>query len=121
VAAERVFIAFSLAQALSSQSETTKLTALLERFAMKPKVDWVHKKLRTVQESKQRPVGFPENTALMITAIYDMIHGQRNDLGHPRELPPRMPPADAYANLLIFPRYYETSEQIRKLLTTTKI
>lgn len=123
VAAERVFnlLAISLAGALANQAESTKLTGLLGRFAMKPKVDWVHDKLRAVQESKSRPPGFPENAALMVTAIYDMIRSQRNDLGHPREMPPRMAPVDAHANLLVFPRYYETSERVRDLLAKHKV
>jgi hypothetical protein len=123
VAAERVFnlLCDSLVQGLHSVTETQKLTNLLARFAIKPKVDWMHEKLRAVQDSKPKPAGFPENAGLMVTAIYDMIRSQRNDLGHPREMPPRMPSGDAHANLLIFPRYYETSEAVRVFLATNEV
>jgi hypothetical protein len=57
----------------------------------------------------------------MVTAIYDMIRMQRNDLGHPREHPPRMSQGDAHANLLMFPRYYETAEMVRRFLAANRV
>ena len=64
---------------------------------------------------------FPRMLALMVTAIYDMIRMQRNDVGHPRENPPRLTQGDAHANLLVFPRYYETAEVVRRFLSTRKV
>jgi hypothetical protein len=123
VAAERVFdlLCESLLAALNDPGEKNKLSGLLSRFAMKPKVDWVHTKLRAVQDRKPKIQGFPENAALMVTAIYDIMRAQRNDLGHPRELPPKLPPGDAHANLLIFPRYYETAEVVRTHLASNAV
>jgi hypothetical protein len=123
VAAERVFdlLSESLLNALKSPTERQELSRLLERFTMKPKVDWVHAKLREVQERKPKLQGFPENAALMVTAIYDLIRAQRNDLGHPRDFPPKMSAGDSHANLLIFPRYYETSEVVRAFLASTTV
>jgi hypothetical protein len=123
VAAERVFdlLCESLVNALGNAAEKQKFSALLNRFAMKPKVDWVHAKLREVQDRKPKNEGFPENSALMVTAIYDIMRAQRNDLGHPREMPPKLSPGDAHANLLIFPRYYETAELVRKYLASSMV
>jgi hypothetical protein len=123
VAAERVFdlLCTSMAPALVDKSEAATFRKLLDRFAMKPKVDWVHDKLCTIQESRPRPDGFPENATLAVTAIYDLIRSQRNDLGHPRDLPPRLSREEIHTNLLIFPRYYETAESIRRFLESHKI
>jgi len=123
VAAERVFDlrCDSLAKGLKDPAEHVAFERVLERNPMKPKLDWVHDKLRTLQDQRPRPTGFPENSTLMVTAIYDLIRSQRNDFGHPRDLPPRMGRGDANANLEIFPRYYETAENLRKFLSTQKV
>lgn len=123
VAAERVFdlLCEALEAALLAPREKVAFSRLLERHQMKPKVYWAHDKLRRLQEQHPRLIGFPENAALMITAIYDMIRSQRNDLGHPRDVPPRLGRGDAHANLQIFPRYYETAEVVRRFLATNQV
>lgn len=120
VAAERVFelLCDSLQPALLSAKEQAKLADLRKR-PIRGRAHWVHEKLRSIQD--QRLAGFPENAALTATGIYDMIRMQRNDLGHPREQPPHLTRDQAYANLLIFPTFYETSETIRRFLTTQKV
>jgi hypothetical protein len=121
VAAERVFLLLcdSLYASLHSAKEKTKLGDMLKRRSIKGPVDWVHDKLRSIQQVK--PQNFPENAALMVTAIYDLIRFQRNELGHPREKPPRITQGEAHANLLIFPRYYETAEAVRAFLSVNKV
>jgi hypothetical protein len=121
VAAERVFVLLcvSLQHALSSPKEQTKLHDLRKRLSIKGTVEWVHSKLRSIQDTS--PSGFPENAALMVTAIYDLIRLERNELGHPREKPPRLSQGEAHANLLIFPRYYETAEAVRIFLAKNKV
>jgi hypothetical protein len=123
VAAERVFdlVCDALLPALADPTEHAALSKVLDRYAMKPKVDWVHDKIRRIQHQTPRPTGFPENAALMVTAIYDMIRSQRNDLGHPRDLPPRLGRGDAHANIQIFPRYYETAEVLREVLGRNRV
>ena len=111
----------SVVGALASPREEQKFTDILNKFAMKPKVDWVHEKLRTLQDAKPRLTGLPENAAVMVTVIYDLIRAQRNDLGHPRDVPPNLPADDVNANLLIFPKYYETAERVRAFLGSTKV
>ena len=71
-----------------------------------------------LQVQKQRPAGFPDNAAIMTIAIYDLIRCQRNDLGHPREIPPDVKRADAFVNLQIFPRYFELAEEVRGFLAS---
>ena len=121
IGAERVFdlLCESLEPALADPRERRSFFRLRRRFAMKPKVDWVHDKLRRVQE--QRLPGFPENAALMVTVIYDMIRSQRNELGHPREHPPRLNRGDVSANIQVFPKYYETAEAVRQFLATNRV
>ena len=121
VAAERVFLLLcdSLADALAEENERDEFKRILDRYAMKPKLDWVHAKLARVQA--QRPAGFPDNTSLMVNAIYDLIRNQRNELGHPRELPPSLDREDVFVNLQIFPRYYETAETVRAFLADNSV
>ena len=104
IAAERVFLLLceSLEIALGNASEKAAFTKLLGRFSMKPKLDWVHNKIQQIQA--QSPAGFPENATVMIVAIYDLMRGQRNELGHPRELPPRVKREDAFVSLQILDR-----------------
>jgi hypothetical protein len=121
IAAERVFLLLcdSLAAALSNTSEKAAFTKLLDRFPMKPKLDWVQNKIQHIQ--KQAPPGFPENASIMLVAIYDLMRTQRNELGHPREAPPAVPRQDAFVNLQIFPRYYEIAEEVRTFLGSNPV
>jgi hypothetical protein len=121
IAAERVFLLLcdSFGVALSIPSEKIAFTKLLDRFLMKPKLDWVHTKIQQIQ--RQRPAGFPENATIMLVAIYDLMRCQRNDLGHPRETPPKITRQDAFVNLQIFPRYYEIAEEARAFLSANTV
>jgi|BarGraNGADG00212_1021973.scaffolds.fasta_scaffold08248_2 hypothetical protein len=121
VAAERVFLLVcdGILGALGDPREKATFERLVERFAMKPKLDWVHEKLQVVQN--RRLAGFPENATLMVTAVYDLLRSQRNDLGHPREVPPKLDRQELFANLQVFPRFYETAEQLRTFLSGTQI
>jgi hypothetical protein len=121
IAAERVFLLLcdSLAAALSNAAEKAAFAKLLDRFPMKPKLDWVQNKIQQVQ--KQAPPGFPENATIMLVAIYDLMRTQRNELGHPREAPPNVHRQDAFVNLQIFPRYYEIAEKVRSFLAANPV
>jgi hypothetical protein len=121
IAAERVFLLLceSLENALGTSSEKTTFSKLLGQFSMRPKLDWVHNKIQQVL--KHRPEGFPENATIMVVAIYDLMRGQRNELGHPRETPPQVQREDAFVNLQIFPRYYEIAEEMRTFLRSNGV
>ena len=121
IAAERVFLLLcnSLAAALSIPGEKSAFAKLLDRFPMKPKLDWVHGKIQQIQ--KQAPTGFPDNSTIMLVAIYDLMRCQRNELGHPREVPPQMERQDAFVNLQIFPRYYGIAEEVRTFLASNQV
>lgn len=121
VAAERVFLLLceSLAAALASGPEQKEFERLLDSFALKPKLDWVDAKIESVQ--KRRLPGFPENAPIMLTAIFNLMRCQRNELGHPRETPPRVKREDAFANLQLFMPYYVTAEELRAFLVTTQV
>ncbi len=121
IGAERVFLLLceAIVGGLADPSEKTKFQKILDRFPMKPKLDWVQNKFQETQ--KNGPRGFPDNATIMIGTIYDLMRNQRNELGHPRETPPRMKREDVFANLQVFPRYYEIAEEIRNLLKTTTI
>jgi hypothetical protein len=121
IAAERVFLLLceSLVQSLADAAERQALEALLGRFAAKPKMDWVHNKLHALQA--RRLAGFPDNAALATTAIYDFLRTQRNDLGHPREKPPALDREEAFVNLQVFPRYYQTAESLRQFLAAHRV
>ena len=118
IAAERVFLMLceSLAAALASPAEQKEFAKLLGRFAMNPKLQWVHQKIQAIKAP-----GFPENANIMVTAIYDFVRGQRNNLGHPREVPPAVTQEDAFVNIQVFPRYYQTAEEVRTFLTANSV
>ena len=121
IAAERVFLLLcgALCDALSKEAEKTEFEKLLHRFQMKPKLDWVDQKIRQIQN--QGPAGIPGNATIMLVTIYDLMRCQRNELGHPREIPPNVKRKDAFVNLQIFPRFYETAEDVRKFLKTNRV
>jgi hypothetical protein len=118
IAAERVFLLLcdSLASALSDADKQKAFARILNRFPIKPKLDWVHQKIQSIKGPD-----FPESANIMVTAIYDFVRGQRNDLGHPREKPPIVTQEDAFVNLQVFPRYYQTAEEVRAFLAANRI
>jgi hypothetical protein len=122
VAAERVFllIADALLEALRTPSEHAKLQKLLDRQPMKPKLDYVHAKLVELDGQKTHLADFPESTPLMVTGIYDLIRQQRNDLGHPRNVPPKMEREQLEASLFLFSRFHQNAEQLRLYLIAHK-
>lgn len=118
IAAERVFLLLcdSLAAALADPAEQKDFEKVLGRFAINPKLKWVHQKIQSIKAR-----GFPENANIMVTAIYDFMRGQRNELGHPREVPPAVTQEDAFVNLQVFPRYYQTAEEVRAFLVANRV
>lgn len=123
IAAERVFllVSESMENALANPQEKIALTQILEKFPMKPKLDWIHNKFQFIQNQKRKFPTFPENATLMVSAMYDFIRSQRNDLGHPRDIPPNVTKDDAFVNLQMFPRYYQTAEAARIFLASNKV
>lgn len=123
IAAERVFIliAEALAAALSSQKEQAALRALLAKQPMKPKLDWVHRKLQDLDAQRPRLQGLPESAPIMITAIYDLLRQQRNDLGHPRDTPPSISRDPLEANLRVFASFYRVAEELRDFLANHSV
>jgi hypothetical protein len=124
VAAERTFllIAEALLEALKNPNEQARFHKLLDRQPMKPKQDWVHTKLVKMDENRrQLPDGFPESTPLMVIGIYDLIRQQRNDLGHPRDVPPEMERGQLEGNLILFSRFYRSAAHLRAYLTSHKV
>jgi hypothetical protein len=122
IAAERVFLLVcdSLLAALNDVAEQAALAKILDRNPTKPKLDWVTEKLRKIQAPK-RPADLPEDVDIKIPGIYNLIRYQRNELGHPRELPPTVTRDDAYGYLRLFPSYYVTAEAVRDFLAKNKV
>ena len=122
IAAERVFLLIcdSLLGALKDSAEQAAFQKILDRNAMKPKLDWVSDKLREVQSPK-RPADLPEDVDIKIPGIFNLIRCQRNDVGHPRPAPPTVTRDDAYGYLRIFPSYYATAEKVREFLEKNKV
>lgn len=115
IAAERVFeiLCDSLLAALTDPNERTTFQRILARFPMKPKQDWVTAKFQRIQ-TPRRPAGFPDDTDIVVLAVFNLIRNQRNDLGHPQPSPPVITRDLAYGHLRMFPSYYETVEQLRQ-------
>ncbi len=123
IAAERVFLLVceSLLAALRNVGERADFQRILDRNPMKPKLDWLNKKLRDVQDSKPRPTDLPEDVDIKVLGIYNMVRYQRNELGHPRETPPTVTRNDAYDFLHMFPSFYATAEKLREFLHKNKV
>ena len=115
IAAERVFLLLcdSLLTALADISEKKKFQQVLDKRAMKPKLDWVRHRFEAIRGPR-----FPDNAGVMVGTVYDLLRLQRNDLGHPRETPPSISRSDAFVNLQVFPRYYVLAEQVRAYLAS---
>jgi hypothetical protein len=121
VTAERVFLLISeaLLEALQSLNEQQELKKAMDLRAMKPKQDWVHKKLEELDKSRKKLGNdFLESTPLMVTGIYDLIRQQRNDLGHPRDAPPKIDREHLEASFILFAGFYGTTEKLRLYLAT---
>lgn len=115
IAAERVFLLLcdALVAAVHDAAEKGRFQQLLDKRPMKPKLDWVNQKFQSIHA-----LGFPDNAAIMVTTVYDLLRFQRNELGHPRETPPSITRPDAFVNLQVFPRYYVVAEQVRSFLAS---
>jgi hypothetical protein len=122
VAAERTFllIAEALLEALQSPTEQSEFRKRLDRQPMKPKLDWVHGKLLELDSRRPRLRDFPESTPLMVTGIYDLIRQQRNDLGHPRDVPPKVDRQQVESSLLLFAKFYRDAERLRSYFVARK-
>ena len=116
IAAERVFLLVydSVKDALANPTEKRKFEQKGSGIAMKPKLDLLHRKLQDLQGKGIS--GYPDNAVIMVTAVYDLMRCQRNDLGHPRAAPPNINREDAFNNLVVFRGYYKTAEDLRKCL-----
>lgn len=121
IAAEQVFLLLceSTETALTNPSEKQRFSKLLARYPMKPKLDFLHQKYIALQRNS--PQGFPDNAALMVIAVYDIMRTQRNELGHPQKSPPSVEAPDLLTNLQVFPHYYKTVEVIRTVLKPASI
>ncbi len=122
VAAERVFdlICDALAPALLDPVEKSTFHKLLTQLSVRRRLDWVHGKMRRLEDGRP-PAGYPDRATVMTIAIYELMRAQRNDLGHPREEPPRPSRDDAFAHLQIYPTYHTTAESLRSFLGTCNV
>jgi hypothetical protein len=107
IAAERVFLLVCDALQLQSDKERVKFAELLRRNAMKPKLDFVLHKL-----SQVKTPDLPDNLNVTFAAIYDFIRQQRNEVGHPRPLPPAVTREQAFGYLRMLPGYYRAAQTL---------
>jgi hypothetical protein len=125
VAAERAFlmIAEALLEAIKDSTEKAELGNVLDRMPIKPKLDKIHTKLLNLDNRKKQlpdSSDFPEGAPIMVTAIYDLIRQQRNDLGHPRDTPPALDRQDLETHLNLFASFYRNVEKLRSYLNSHK-
>jgi len=122
IASERVFLLIcdSLAESLRDSAEQSEFAKVLDRNAMKPKLDWVSQKFHRIVNPK-RPADWPDDADIQLTGIFNFIRCERNELGHPRESPPSVTRDVAYGYLRIFPSYYGSAERVRDFLTKNKV
>lgn len=121
VASERTFLLLckSLHDSIENPKEQSKFEKILKRNAIKPKMDAVLNKINTIQSRSPKPL--PDNVNIMLIAIFDFIRIQRNDLGHPQEIPPKTSREEALVNLRIFPAYYKMVTQVIDYLSMNRV
>jgi hypothetical protein len=121
VASERAFLLLchSLHDALVNDAEKTDFAKKLKANSIRPKQDWVLDKIKAIQNKDSKAL--PDNVNIMITVIFDFIRFQRNQLGHPRETPPRVNREEAYVNLRMFPTYYRMLNTVIDYLNKNKV
>jgi hypothetical protein len=57
----------------------------------------------------------------MLTVLLDLIRAQRDNLGHPQNIPPRITREEAFVNLKLFPTYYRTLTEVLAFLANNKV
>ena len=122
VTAERVFdlVCEALGPALGSAKEQASFSKLMPKRSMRPKVDWVHDKLRRIEDGRP-PKDYPERASALVTSLYELVRVQRNDLGHPQEAPPRLSREEVSTHLQVFPTYYANAERLRSFLKVNQV
>lgn len=120
VASERIFLLLceSLSNSIVNPTEKANFENILKSNAIKPKMDWVLRKIETIQNQRPRPL--PDNANIMMTVVFDFIRRQRNDLGHPQENPPKITREEAFVNLKIFPTYFKIANQVIEYLNNNR-
>jgi hypothetical protein len=121
VASERAFILLcdAFLNALADPTEKSDFDRILNRYQMKPKLDWVSDKIQRMQTARPRPL--PDNVNILLAAVFDFIRMQRNDVGHPQDTPPTTSREHVFAYLTIFPRYYKILNDIISYLSTNTV
>lgn len=76
---------------------------------IKQKHDWLVKKYSSIPPGA-RKTQLPESLDVTLSALYDLIRRQRNDLGHPREQPPAMDRDQAFVYFKLFPTFIQDAE-----------
>ena len=122
IAAERILLLVcdSLRASLADSKEQADFDKIFDRNPVKPKLDWLTDKLRRLQTPK-RPAGFPDDADIQLSGIYNLIRCQRNDVGHPRDVPPSVSRDQALGYLRLFPAYYATAEVVREFFARNKV
>jgi hypothetical protein len=115
IAAERVFLLLCdvLVAALKDPTERKHFTTLLDRHAIKPKLDWLLAKTESIRATHRE---LPDTLNLTVVTVFDFIRQQRNDLGHPRDTPPSVTREETFVYLRVFPTYYKTADIYRQFL-----
>lgn len=121
VASERMFLLLcqALQDSISDSNEKREFEKILDKNAIKPKMDWILAKIQKLQQGAHHP--FPDNVNVMLITIFDFVRCQRNDLGHPQDNPPHITIEDAYVNLRVFPSYCRISNEVIEYLHTHKV
>ncbi len=120
VASEKVFLNLceSLRNAIASTTEKSEFEDILKQMAIKPKMDSVTNKIQAIQRQFR---AFTDDVDVRLTGIFNFIRCQRNELGHPRENPPKVTREDAYVYLRLFPSYCKIASDIITWLSQNKI
>lgn len=108
ISAEAVFLKLCIVitARLKQAAERKQFERLLW---VKPKHEWVVNKYKSIPISDRKKL-LPESLDTTLTALYDLIRRQRNELGHPQEQPPDIDRDKAYMYLKLFPTFISDVE-----------
>lgn len=108
IAAEAVLLHLcEVAQNALSDSEEREVFDRLR--GVKQKHRWLVEKYESLPERDRRRE-LPESLDLTLTALYELIRKQRNELGHPREQPPAIGRDLAFTYFKTFPSFINDAE-----------
>jgi hypothetical protein len=107
-----------LLSALKDTTEHKQFTKIMDKISMISKFNFVRDKIEKILKSSSN--GLPEDVIISLLSIFELIRKQRNDLGHPQNIP-IITRDEVFVFLRMFPHYCKTVQSLETYLKHNKI